>query len=50
VDEMVALSLGVAAALLFPLAAMVVHQRRDRRHNRRMGGRRTEKIRLIDGA
>lgn len=47
-DEIVALSIGVAAAIIFPIAALVVHQRRDRRHNRRMGTRRTDKIRLTD--
>jgi hypothetical protein len=48
VDEIVALSIGVAAAIMFPIAALIVHQRRDRRHNRRMGTRRTDKIRLTD--
>ncbi|MFL6858146.1 MAG: hypothetical protein ACJ8DZ_01115 [Allosphingosinicella sp.] len=47
-DEIVALSVGVAAAILFPIAALIVHQRRERRHNRRMGGRRTDKIKLTD--
>jgi hypothetical protein len=47
-EEIVALSIGVAAAILFPIVALIVHQRRERRHNRRMGGRRTDKIRLTD--
>jgi hypothetical protein len=45
-DELVALAVGVAAALTFPLLVVVVHGRRDRRRNRRMGSRRTDKIRL----
>jgi hypothetical protein len=45
-DEMIALSLGVSAALAFPLLAIVIHHRRERRHNRRMGARRTDKIQL----
>jgi hypothetical protein len=46
VDEFLALSLGLGAALAFPLLALVIHRRRERRHNRRMGVRRTDKIRL----
>jgi hypothetical protein len=48
VDEIVALGIGVAAAILFPIGALIVHQRRERRHNRRMGSRRTDKIQLTD--
>jgi hypothetical protein len=50
VDDIVALSIGLAAALIFPIAALLVHQRRERRHNRRMGSRRTDKIKLTDGS
>jgi nitrate reductase gamma subunit len=48
VDEIVALGIGVAVAILFPIGALVVHARRERRHNRRMSSRRTDKIRLTD--
>ncbi|MEA2999713.1 MAG: hypothetical protein QOH04_1400 [Sphingomonadales bacterium] len=48
VDDIIALSLGVAAAAVFPIVALVVHQRRERRRNRRMGTRRTDKIRLTE--
>ena len=47
-DEMVALGIGIAAVILLPIAAVIVHQRRERRHNRRMGSRRTDKIQLTD--
>jgi hypothetical protein len=46
VDEILALSLGLGAALAFPVLAIVIHRRRERRHNRRMGVRRTDKIQL----
>ena len=46
VDEILALTLAVSAALTFPLVAIVIHRRRERRHNRRMGVRRTDKIKL----
>jgi hypothetical protein len=46
VDEIVALTLGVGATLAFPILAIVVHWRREKRHNRRMGVRRTDKIEL----
>jgi hypothetical protein len=36
----------VTAALAFPLVVVMVHGRRERRRNRRMGSRRTDKIRL----
>lgn len=45
-DEIVALAVGVTAALAFPLVVVIVHGRRERRHARRMGSRRTDKIRL----
>jgi hypothetical protein len=47
-DEIIALSLGIAAAAAFPIVALVVHQRRERRRNRKMGTRRTDKIRLTE--
>ncbi|WP_256370203.1 hypothetical protein [Sphingosinicella sp. BN140058] len=43
---MVGLAVGVGAALLFPILAVIVYQRRERGHHRRMGKRRTDKIRL----
>jgi len=43
---MVALAVGVAAALSFPLLVVAVPGRRQRRRERRMGARRTDKIRL----
>jgi hypothetical protein len=46
VDEILALTLGVSAALAFPVLAIAIHRRREKRHNRRMGMRRTDKIRL----
>jgi hypothetical protein len=46
VDEIIALSLGVGAAIAFPVLAILVYRRRERRHNRRMGVRRTDKIHL----
>jgi len=48
VDDIIALSLGIVAAAAFPIVALVVHQRRERRRNRKMGTRRTEKIRLTE--
>jgi hypothetical protein len=47
-DDIIALSLGVVAAATFPIVALIVHQRRERRRNRKMGMRRTEKIRLTE--
>jgi hypothetical protein len=44
--EMLGLVAGVGAALLFPILAVVVHARRDRRRNRKNGMRRTDKISL----
>jgi hypothetical protein len=46
VDEILALTLAVGAALAFPIVALVIHHRREKRHNRRMGSRRTDKIEL----
>jgi hypothetical protein len=46
VDEIVALTLGVGAALAFPVLVIAIHRRREKRHNRRMGVRRTDKIQL----
>jgi hypothetical protein len=47
-NELDYLGLGaaVAAAVLFPIIAVSVHARRDRRRNRRNGARRTDKIHL----
>ena len=47
-DDIVALTIGIAAAVIFPIIALLVHQRRERRHNRRMGSRRTDKIKLTE--
>lgn len=44
--EYVGLAVGVAAAALFPIVAVTVYARRDRRRNRKAGARRTDKIRL----
>jgi hypothetical protein len=46
VDEILALTLAVCAALAFPMVALAIHHRREKRHNRRMGARRTDKIQL----
>jgi hypothetical protein len=46
VDEIWALTIGLTAAIVFPVMAVVIHRRRERRHNRQMGSRRTDKIRL----
>jgi hypothetical protein len=46
VDEIWALAIGVGAVIAFPLAAVIIHRRRERRHNKKMGARRTDKIRL----
>jgi len=48
VDELeyVGLAVGVAAAVLFPLAAVSLHARSERRRNRKAGARRTDKIKL----
>jgi hypothetical protein len=40
------LTIGVVAALLFPIVAVVIHQKRDVRRNRRAGRRRNDKIKL----
>ena len=46
VEEILALAVGVGAAVAFPIIAIIIHRRRERRHNRRMGVRRTDKIKL----
>jgi hypothetical protein len=46
VEEIIALSVGLGATLAFPILVLFVHRRRERRHNRRMGLRRTDKIKL----
>jgi len=46
VEEILALTVGVGAALAFPIVAIIIHRRRERRHNRKMGTRRTDKIKL----
>jgi hypothetical protein len=40
------LAIGLGAALLFPIAAIIIHQKRDVRRNRRNGRRRNDKIKL----
>ena len=44
--EYVGLAIGLAAAVLFPIVAVGIHARRDRRRNRKAGARRTDKIHL----
>jgi Na+(H+)/acetate symporter ActP len=44
--EYLGLAVGIAAAALFPILAVGVYARRDRRRNRKAGARRTDKIRL----
>jgi hypothetical protein len=44
--EYLGLAAGVAAAVLFPIIAVSVHTRRERRRNRKAGSRRTDKIHL----
>ena len=43
---MLELAIGVGAALLFPIAVIVIHQKRDVSRNRRNGRRRNDKIKL----
>ena len=43
---MLELAFGVVAALLFPVVAIVIHQKRDVSRNRRNGRRRNDKIKL----
>ena len=45
-EEYVALAIGVSAAIAFPVLVVVAHGRRERRRNRKMGTRRTDKIKL----
>jgi hypothetical protein len=40
------LAIGLGAALLFPIAAIIIHQKRDVVRNRRNGRRRNDKIKL----
>jgi hypothetical protein len=40
------LSIGVVAALIFPVLAIIVHRQRDAARNRRAGRRRTDRISL----
>jgi hypothetical protein len=40
------LAIGVVAALLFPILAIIVHQKRESGRNRRNGRRRNDKIKL----
>jgi heme exporter protein D len=44
--EYVGLAVGVTAAALFPILAVTIYARRDRRRNRKAGARRTDKIQL----
>jgi hypothetical protein len=43
---MTELALGLVAALLFPILAVVVHQKRESWRNRRAGRRRNDRIQL----
>ncbi len=45
-QRMFELMIGVAAAVAFPVAAIMVQQGRERRRNRKAGRRRNDKIRL----
>ena len=45
-EEYLALAIGICATLAFPLIVVAAHARRDRRRNRKMGTRRTDKIKL----
>jgi hypothetical protein len=45
-DSTSMLVVALGAALLFPMLAVFVYQRRQRRHDRAMGRRRTQKIKL----
>ncbi len=40
------LTIGLLAALAFPVIAVIVHQQRDHRRNRKAGRRRNDKIRM----
>jgi hypothetical protein len=44
--EYLGLAAGVTAAVLFPILAVSIHARRERRRNRKAGARRTDKIHL----
>jgi hypothetical protein len=43
---MVELGIGLAAAVAFPILAIIVHQKRDSARNRRAGRRRNDRIKL----
>ncbi|HEY0150022.1 MAG TPA: hypothetical protein VGB70_13600 [Allosphingosinicella sp.] len=43
---MLQLGIGIAAAIAFPILAIIVHQQRDSRRNRRAGRRRNDRIQL----
>jgi hypothetical protein len=43
---MVELTIGLVAALVFPIVVILVHQKRDMVRNRRAGRRRNDKIKL----
>jgi hypothetical protein len=40
------LAIGLVAALVFPVAVILIHQKRDTMRNRRAGRRRNDKIKL----
>jgi heme exporter protein D len=44
--DFVWIAAGASAAMLFPIVALIVHGRRERRRQRKAGTRRTDKIRL----
>jgi hypothetical protein len=50
VDEYIALAIGISAAVAFPVLVVAAHGRRERRRNRKLGTRRTDKIRLTQDA
>lgn len=49
-DELTALAIGVAATITFPVMAVLIHRRRERRRNRKAGVRKTDKIRLTQSS
>ena len=44
--KMFELTIGVVAALVFPVLAIIVHRQREASRNRRAGRRRTDRISL----
>jgi hypothetical protein len=44
--QQLSLTVGIAAALAFPVVVLIVHQTYSHRRNRRASRRRTQKIRL----